>query len=84
MTKGELERLAVLEAIVERIEAKLDDALECKADKTDVDELKATATAHTQQLANITGALKFVMITAPIVLTIIGIIAGTWVALADK
>ena len=82
MTKGELERLAVLEAIVERIEAKLDDALECKADKSDVDELKTTQTAHSEQLANITGALKFVMITAPIVLTVLGLIIGTWVALA--
>ena len=81
MTKGELERLAILESQVEdikqsvaSIDDKLDrfmDALNTKADCTTVDKIRDAQQANDRSISSIKGALIFISAGIPVVLWII-------------
>ena len=78
------ERIDAVDKRTERIEAKLDDFAACKADQDDVDKMSATLKAHGTSIDSITGAIKFIAISLPLVLTVIGILVGVWLAFAAK
>jgi hypothetical protein len=54
-----------------RIEDKLDQAIACKADKTEVDSIKETQTAHDRAIAKLYGALALVAVGIPVFLWLI-------------
>lgn len=75
MTRTEIERLAVVESQVEtiasivgRVESKLDDAIACKADKSEVDAIAATQVDHDRAINRLYGALALVSVGMPLVI----------------
>ena len=81
MTKGELERLAVLEQQMadngdklDKLDAKMDrflDIINSKADCTEVDAIRDAQQAADRSLSRIAGALVFVAAGTPILLTVL-------------
>ena len=78
MTKTEIERLAVveskidtIESVVNRMENKLDDAISCKADKTEVESIVATQVEHDRAISRLAGGLALVVVGIPVFLYLI-------------
>ena len=59
------ERLDAVDKRTERMEAKLDDAIACKADKSDVDDMSKTLSDHSKTLNRIVGALVLIAAGVP-------------------
>ena len=63
MTQGELERLAVLEAVVGRIEDKLDDALAQKADCKELELVKSDVAKMQTLIVRVFGGTVVMLVT---------------------
>ena len=78
MNPSETERLAVLETKVDAIDErtrkmdeKLDTAISCKADKTELETVQQTQVDHDRAINRLYGALAFIAVAVPVVLWLI-------------